>query len=289
MQAKALCGKLNKDFIFPGLYDEFAEFIPDMHPYMTDTFRARSMGLVCDFAKEVHKVYTAVFPSEYVMKKIFDDFFSIDPKPNGAMLFLHHPSTWGYNGKKLGWTQMGKKWVEACKEHKICIYSLHTPLEVFGNYSTGHSLVRALDMKIIEPFTRYRGGFYGVIGKTDCQTTAELSKLMSRTFGHPVKLYAYGSDIIRGGMVAVMAGSGNGVNVISRIVERGINTLLTGISVNNGDTNGIHQFEQVKGINVLGGTHYSTEKYACISMCDYFEKLGLSAEFVDDLPTMEDL
>jgi hypothetical protein len=40
---------------------------------------------------------------------------------------------------------------------------------------------------------------------------------------------------------------------------------------------------------VVGATHYSTEKYACMSMVEYFVGLGVEAEFVEGTPRMEDL
>jgi hypothetical protein len=39
----------------------------------------------------------------------------------------------------------------------------------------------------------------------------------------------------------------------------------------------------------LGGTHYSTEKFACMAMTKYFEKLGLPSEFIEDAPGLADL
>jgi len=39
----------------------------------------------------------------------------------------------------------------------------------------------------------------------------------------------------------------------------------------------------------MGGTHYSSEKFACIAMCKDFEKLGLGSEFIADTPSFEDL
>ena len=36
-------------------------------------------------------------------------------------------------------------------------------------------------------------------------------------------------------------------------------------------------------------THYSTEKFACIALCDYFEELGLNCEFIEDNPVLEDI
>ena len=42
-------------------------------------------------------------------------------------------------------------------------------------------------------------------------------------------------------------------------------------------------------LNLIGGTHYSSEKFACMAVCEYFSKLGLQAEFVEDIPCFEDL
>ena len=50
-----------------------------------------------------------------------------------------------------------------------------------------------------------------------------------------------------------------------------------------------HRIAEEKKINVIGATHYSTEKYACIAMEDYFKKLGIEAEFIEGIPFMEDL
>ena len=50
-----------------------------------------------------------------------------------------------------------------------------------------------------------------------------------------------------------------------------------------------HRIARESKINVVGATHYSTEKFACIAMKDYFSKLGVEAEFIEGVPCMEDL
>ena len=50
----------------------------------------------------------------------------------------------------------------------------------------------------------------------------------------------------------------------------------------------VHEFEKEKGINLLGGTHYSTEKFACMALVEYFEQLGLLCEFIEGRYYMED-
>jgi putative NIF3 family GTP cyclohydrolase 1 type 2 len=73
------------------------------------------------------------------------------------------------------------------------------------------------------------------------------------------------------------------------MIENNIDVLITGISINNESYSEVHNLEQKNGINVLGGTHYSTEKFACQKMCSYFEKLGLISSFIEGEPVYEDM
>lgn len=65
--------------------------------------------------------------------------------------------------------------------------------------------------------------------------------------------------------------------------------MVTGITAQRPHSQSAHDFAKEHGISLLGGTHYSTEKFACIAMCEYFEKLGLEAEFIPEEPLFEDL
>ena len=283
MRVIDLYAQLEKDFIFSHLYDEFARYIPNLHPYMTDSFKERSMGLVCDFTNKVKTVYTAVFPSDRVMSHI------LETDPRDAMIFLHHPAIWDYRGSPQRWFQMDNEWIEQCKERRISIYAIHVPLDNFGLYSTSRSLTDALGIEIIEPFAEYRGGLAGVIGKTNCKTIAELNGLFARTVGHQTKLYPYGDAEIIDGKVAIVAGGGNDMEVLPAVTKKGVHTLITGITVDNEKYAEVHQYEKNNCINVLGGTHYSTEKFACQKICEYFDKQGLKAQFIEDIPVLEDI
>jgi putative NIF3 family GTP cyclohydrolase 1 type 2 len=89
--------------------------------------------------------------------------------------------------------------------------------------------------------------------------------------------------------VAIAAGGGNNIEVLKEVVSEDINTFLTGVSLLNDHSRASHEYARANKINILGGTHYSTEKFACIAMCDYFKKLGLPCEFIEDIPVMEDM
>ncbi|MEW8994358.1 Nif3-like dinuclear metal center hexameric protein [Clostridium sp.] len=282
MRAIELYNHLERDFIFNGLSDDWARFMGEVENYLSMNFKERSMGLVCDFADEINKVYTAVFPTEEIMQKIIDDGIT------DAMLFLHHPSIWDIRRPKPFY-QMNKSLLEKFRQNKISIYNLHVPLDNFSEYSTSKTLADVLDMEIEKPFKEYCGSLSGVIGKIKCKTMEELHSKFSKVLGHDTKLYLYGDNHIENGKVAIVAGGGNNKDTVYEMLENNVNVLITGISVNNESYLEVHELEQKNCINVLGGTHYSTEKFACQRMCDYFEKLGLVSSFIEGKPVYEDM
>ncbi len=103
------------------------------------------------------------------------------------------------------------------------------------------------------------------------------------------KCYLYGSNNIKDGRVAIVAGGGNNIATVSEMIENKVDVLITGISVNNKNYLEVHEIEQKNHINVLGGTHYSTEKFACQKMCTYFERFGLVSTFIEGEPVYEDM
>ena len=169
------------------------------------------------------------------------------------------------------------------------MYNLHVPLDAFGPYSTSATFANALGLEVDGPFAPYNGGLAGVIGKTQLKTVQELEKKFADAVGHEVKLYNYGTDEIVDGKVAVIAGGGNEYEIIKEVKEKEINAVVVGVSVKNDYSKKVHEFEEESGINLLGGTHYSTEKFACQAMCGYFEKMGLKSEFIEGVPQLEDL
>lgn len=251
--------------------------------FVCDNFKYRSMGLVCDFAEEVDKGYAAVFPSSIVMEKILTD------GVQNAMLFVHHPAIWDIRNLPQAFVQMDRILLEKFKQNKISIFNFHVPLDHFGEYSTSVSLARALNIQIIKPFALYRGSLCGIIGKTDMSLISDFKNNFENIMGHKCGMFQYGSKEIENGKLAVTAGGGNDVSVLREMIGEGVNVLVTGIIAKNEIFQAAHDFAREHKINLLGGTHYSTEKFACMGMVDYFQNFGLPAEFVPDKPIMEDI
>jgi putative NIF3 family GTP cyclohydrolase 1 type 2 len=283
MKASKLYAQLEKDFITPSLSDEWAKYMGPIADFISDNFKRRSMGLVCDNTIEIKKVYTAVFPSDNVMQYI------LGKDEHDAMLFLHHPSDWDLTKSPPGFQLMNRSLLEKFRERRIAIFNFHVPLDNFSKYSTGSTLAKALGLTDLKPFFEYYGGLAVVYGKTAFTTVGEMREKLAAVLGHRASLYQYGTDEIKNGVVAVAAGGGNIVQLHEDMAKEGVNLLVTGVALRNNFTQKSHDSAQEKKINILGGTHYSTEKPACQAMCDYFQKLGLPSEFIEGTPGLEDL
>jgi len=283
MRATQLYEQLESTFIKPNLSDEWAEYMGSVSDFLSESFKKRSMGLVCDFTTEISKVYTAVFPSISVMQNI------LNRNETDIMLFVHHPSIWDIRKAPQVFQEMDRNLLKQFQVKKIAIYNLHVPLDNFGEYSTSVSLAKALGVEPEKSFAPYFGALCGILGKSGLDTVQELKARLESAIGHEARLYKYGDDDIRNGTVAVVAGGGNDVQILEETAKAGVNTFVTGITAKNDHSKKAHEYAEQNGINILGGTHYSTEKFACIAMCEYFRKNGLPSEFIEDEPVMEDM
>ncbi|MCL2404159.1 MAG: Nif3-like dinuclear metal center hexameric protein [Defluviitaleaceae bacterium] len=285
MKATNLYNQLEKDFVIPGIYENWYDNEMAINDeYICANFKKRSMGLLCDFANDIHKVYTAVFPSDKALTKILDD------NAKDAMLFVHHPLAWDLSrDPNIAFYQINAKLLKEFKANNISLFNFHYPLDNYGQYSTSKTLASALGIAIEKPFASYNGAMCGIIGTTTCKDIHELNARYAQAVGHKTKLYQYGESTIKNSRVGVCAGSGNDANVVKELVEHGINVLISGLSVKNKYSHEAHCLEMEHNINLIGGTHYSSEKFACIEICKYFCELGLAAEYINDIPCYDDL
>lgn len=287
MNARELYKKLESDFELDKCRDDWDDVGIDFNiEFVAENFRKRWMGILADNTEEIEKVYTAVFPSEKVMQEI------LERGEKNILLFTHHPIDWKIRAGQSPFVNLSRDLLLKFKENKISIYTLHTPLDRNGEYSTSVNFAKALGIIQTGEFAKYYGFLSGVIGATDCKKISEMAEKFEKAVSHKVKIWNYGTDEIKDGKVALVAGGGNDPEILSEVFKFGINTFLTGVTYPNKNYEPsiqAHKVAKENKINMIGGTHYSTEKFACIEMTEYFEKLGIPAEFLEDNPDMGDL
>ncbi len=280
MKARRLYEQLDQDFDLDNCKDNW---IMDFNEYISENFKQRHMGLLVDNTSEISFVYTSVFPSDRVLKEV------LKSNKKNVLLFTHHPLVWDIRNTPRVFLDMNPVLLEKFKQRQISIYTLHSPLDKNGEYSTTTNLTKAIGIALEKEFFEYYGVLVGIFGRTEFKTVQELSRKVSKVVDHKIKLWQYGTDEIKDRKVALVAGGGNEIEVLKEIAEEGVNVFITGISALNDYSKKTHEFAKEKRINIIGATHYSTEKFACMAMCDYFKNTGLPCKFIEDEPILEDL
>ena len=271
MNAYDLYDQLGRDFDIGDVKDEwsFVEFNEFVYP----DFKDRYIGLMLDNTDTIEKVYTAVFPDRETIDNL------LARNEENILFFCHHAMGYDPELKKLPFYNMSIPHLQALKDRRISLYVSHAPLDKNGSYTTSMTLAKALQLEIVSEFCEYIGIKVGVIGHTQCKTITEFADCVRKTVGHEIKVHVYGDETICDGKVAVAAGGGVFDFILREVADLGCNTYLTGITRSNPEfepTVNFHKIAQDNKINVIGATHYSTEKYACIAMLDYFKKRGLN-------------
>ncbi|NHI89222.1 MAG: hypothetical protein EAX87_06830 [Candidatus Thorarchaeota archaeon] len=284
MKAEKLYLYLDKEFEIEKLREDEWSLL-DLGNYVTESFRETRKGLVLDNSSEIQKVYTAVFPSEYVLDKL------LTTDEREFLLFTHHPMIWDTSTAGYPFRNIPKKYLEELREREISYYAIHVPLDRNGPYSTTVSLARALEVEREREFFNYFGVQVGVIGKTRHKSFSELSDFVEKKVGHQVKRWTYGESKITNQKVALVAGGGNFPEIAEELTDTDIRTYITGVTKKSRDYEPSLRFHDIckeHGINVIAATHYSTEKWACSAVLKLFENLGLLSEFVEDEPNLLD-
>lgn len=281
MKAKELYKLLDEKFIVDGLHDVWYRFMDGLEDYICDSFKQTDMGLMCDFTEEIGVVYTAVFPSTKVMHDILKE------GTRNALLFVHHACDWD-SRFAIPFVHMSPQLLDQLKERNISIYCIHVPLDNYNVYSTGNSFTEALGLEVESKFAEYRGAQCGVIGRTPSNSLDDLTLQIEKIVDHKAVVYQYGEKTIVDCRVAVVTGGGNDPSMLQEALDKGVNTYVTGVT-NPAMTAKAHEFAKKNKINIIGATHYSTEKFACIKMVDFFKELGLQSIFVEETPVLEDM
>ena len=285
MEAQKLYDTLDKDFEIAKYKDEWGPFL-DFNEFINPDFKERYIGVMLNNSDIIKKVYTSTFPDNIILEEI------LNRNETDILLFSHHAMGYDPTGEGFLFYNIPVKYLRELKARCISFYVLHIPLDKNGVYSTSVSLARVLQLPVKNEFCEYLGCKVGVICGTDFTKIADLVLHVKEVVGHDVKIRQYGDEIIERGRIAVAAGGGCIDFVARELSELGVNTYLTGLtkpmpSFEPGME--FHRIAKENKINVIGATHYSTEKYACMAMMEYFTKLGVEAEFIEGIPFMEDL
>jgi len=263
--------------ILPKIYDA-AQI--EFRRYIIPQFLQNFHGLMLRNSNTAEKVYLAVFLSGEILDKIFQQNIS------DAFIFLHHPMD--MESSNRGFLPVEEKYFLEMQRRKISVYCLHTPLDIHKDISTSRSIVRVLKLQNQQKYNKCSVGYSGVYGNLDHEIPfIKFINLLKGIFNINEIHYLQRSPSIY--KIGIIAGGGAEVEYIEETINLGCDTYLSGDYLNKVKTkNSIRrraEFETVKdslNINLIECSHYATEKLVLVNeMQDYFENLGLEAEFID--------
>ena len=251
-----------------------AEFRVPMH----------NTGLMISNSKEINKIYTAFSPSRYVLEEI-----QMKGIVN-TLLVVKHPFDWDGRRNGRGFIPFSERDYQLMESIGISIYFLHTPMDKNRNdsvVSTAYAFAKVIKLKVEEEFAYEDNNpslLLGVIGKASEGKLSALVKRLNSVLDYKVKVRKVNEQV---GRVAIVTGGGFVPKIMQEAKDRGVNTYITGIITPNASEYSKKNYAKTLseankvGINVIGCSHYLTEKWAMQYSLPYF--LGIcKAEFIED-------
>jgi putative NIF3 family GTP cyclohydrolase 1 type 2 len=287
MQLRKIVSQLDEEFNI----DEFNE---DWHLFFDSLFLKKSVasfrnpnkntGLMIANSNEVNKIYTAFSPSRFILEEI---------RLRGivnVLLVVKHPFDWDGRRNGPGFISFKERDYQLMESMGISIYSLHAPLDKNRNdkvVSTAYGFAKVIKLKVEEEFGNDEDNSdinIGLIGRINERKIDDLTKRLNKLLDYRVKLRKVNEEV---GKVAILTGGGFIPEIIQQAKERGVNTYITGVISPNASrydkNNYKERLSKIKrlGLNIIGCSHYLTEKWAMVYSIPYFSDICKS-EFLED-------
>jgi putative NIF3 family GTP cyclohydrolase 1 type 2 len=245
----------------------------------TEAFLNQKSGLMFDFAQEVNKVYCVVFTTA----EVSDRLLAMADGP--SLIFTHHPLD--YHEDARGFGPFPEDYLTDFEKRRIGVYAIHTPLDVGPNICVSGSLADHLSLSDTVGFYEASGGYLAFRGSVGTADLDLLAGHVSRSLGiDSVDVFDNGAG---DGLIAVVAGGGDQPDVLKMAKELGCTTYITGTAVHRWAFEPVqkknkefHKLAKEWRINVIGASHYHTEKCAVQDVAKFLEMNGFKAEFLDD-------
>ncbi len=241
-------------------------------------------GLMIVNSQEVNKIYTAFSPSRYVLEEI---------RMKGVvncLLVVKHPFDWDGRRNGPGFIHFKDRDYQLMESMGISVYSLHSPIDKSKNgkvLSTSEAFAKIIKLRIEEEFAldpHNPSSPIGLIGTVSERRIDALVKRLSSTLNYKVKLKKDTEEV---GKVALVTGQGFIPEFVQEARDLGAKTYITGVTTYNSSEHDKKNYSKnlsainKSGLNILGCSHYLTEKWVMELSIPYFSCIS-KAEFIED-------
>jgi len=245
--------------------------------YVFPPFLAHKTGLMLKSADTVNKVYTAVFITDRIVDKVSEE--------TGCLIFTHHH--FDYHEDERGVEAIKRDVMERLLETKNSIYVAHAPLDTHPKYGASISLARLNGIAVDELFYDYFGAPTALVGHIPKTPFDEFAEEVRRNLRRPyLTLEEHMPHVEK---VAVVAGGGDMPDVLQQAYDLGCDTFLTGtvehrwsIPFVQESNRKFHELNRRLKKNLIGGTHFGTERPAMVYVTELFEEYGIECQYCED-------
>lgn len=194
------------------------------------------------------------------------------------LLIVHHGMFWRGNQALIG---RAYDRVRTAISGDLAVYSSHIPLDLHPVFGNNALLAKALDLKGVATFGRYRGIEIGVQGTSEVETTVLVQRV--RKFSSDFGTTAVATPFADGRVTrrwAIVTGAGASPDTLAEARERSVDTLIVGEGTHH---SGVEAIEH--DLVVIYGGHYATETLGVRALASHLgERFGLTSVFVN-VPT----
>lgn len=279
MKVKEIMKILDKEFFETRIKENLINWAvtEDNKDYIYQPFLNDQTGLMLKASDTIDEVFTCVFVTDEIIEKVCSH--------KNSLLFTHH--NFDYYEDERGLCAIRVSQIEKLIENGISLYVAHAGLDTHDIYGTSLSLAELLNIKVEKYFYDYFGSPTALIGVIEGYSFDDYSEFVKEQLERPfLTIEKYNDNINK---IAVVGGGGDEPEILRQAFELGADTFIAGTVEHKWEVPFIQEtnrkFRELNKelkLNLIGGTHYGTERPAMINVVKYFNDNGIKCSYIED-------
>jgi putative NIF3 family GTP cyclohydrolase 1 type 2 len=279
MNLDELVTRLDLEFGIASHSEDLVEWAvtPENCTFVHPDFLHHSSALMTHTPGVINTVCTSVFVTENIVRQLVR-------RPHSLLLTHHH---FNYFEDGRGLQPIPPEWLQMLREIGVSIYVAHAPLDTHRTYGTSRALAELVGTSVTLAFYDYFGAPAALVTEIPRTTFAEFAETVQGKLRRPfLTLHPHRPYAER---IAVVAGGGDLPDLLQQAFDVGCDTLLTGTIENRWQIPSVqdanrkfHVLNADLHLNLIGGTHFGTERPAMVRLVELFRSWGMHAEYLED-------
>jgi putative NIF3 family GTP cyclohydrolase 1 type 2 len=284
MDILELAGKLDSEFDIPNHQEDLVAWAvtDENKSFINPGFLDKKTALFTKNSDKIGKVFTVVFITDEIVNKI--------SKEKNCLIITHHH--FNYFEDERGLMAIHPTAFLKLQENDNSIYVAHAPLDTHKKYGTSISLANLCHISVEKLFFDYFGAPTALIGKIEKTTFENFSSIVQDKLERPTLTKIKYKDFIE--KIAVIGGAGDDPTILQFAHDKGCDTILTGTIEHRWAASFIqegnkifHNLNEELQLNLIGGTHYGTERPAMINLLELIKSYSIDCEYCEDLSLLK--